>query len=68
MSLQEEVEQFVAKWGPESYKETMREIFIMNLRRLLNHYAEAALQHGALPEKDTPHDLERAGRYRKGRR
>jgi hypothetical protein len=56
MTLQEEIEHFVDAWGPDFVAHNaLRRTFINRLRRLLNLYAEAALKHGAIPEKGMPH-------------
>ena len=60
-SLQEEIERFVATWGPDPDTHgLLRPAFINRLRWLLNRYAEAALKHGAIPEEGVPHDFTRA--------
>lgn len=57
-TLQRKIELFVEAWAPQ--RERDYHGFVEHLRRLLNAYAEAALQHGSLPEKGVPHDHVRA--------
>jgi hypothetical protein len=63
MNLQAMVEQFVRAWAPHGKTaERERELFIVELRALLNAYADGALTHGARPEKGTPHGSGRGRR------
>jgi hypothetical protein len=60
-NLQEEIERFVATWGPDRETHSLlRPAFISRLRWLLNLYAEAALKHGAIPERGVPHGYHNA--------
>jgi len=44
---------FVRRWGPED--QDLRFLFCVELRHLVNQYADAAIAHGARPEVGVPH-------------
>jgi len=54
-TLQTGIEHFVDTWGPGRGERALRASFIYSLRRLMSAYAEAALQHGGLPDVGVPH-------------
>jgi len=51
--LQRLIENFVRDHAPRP--RPARDLFIDQLRELMNAYADAALAHGARPEAGTPH-------------
>jgi len=53
MSLTEKIVLFVRAWGPRD--PNLHREFVDTLRLLMNEYAEAALIHGAIPEKGVRH-------------
>jgi hypothetical protein len=76
------VKAFALKWGPPATAPERWHEFVRELRETLNLYANAALLHGALPEKGVPHRWQepaverpdkpgqsnmRSGRQRKGK-
>lgn len=47
LTLQEQIEEFVAKYGPRGRREFER--FVADLRFVMNEYAASALVHGDIP-------------------
>jgi hypothetical protein len=53
-SLELQLLSFIHRYGPED--NSRRTAFIVELRGLMNQYADLALLHGARPEVGSPHN------------
>ena len=53
--LHDMVEDFVKKWGVAFPRPLLRQSFVNDLRKLLEVYGKAAIEHGSLPDTEHEH-------------